>query len=210
VPGFGNEACGSTGAACSNCTTQAATCNALASPRVCSNAGGKCPAAYGACPAGTQTPVPAQLTKVCSTADLDAVGAACTGGPDTGTCRSAFLVLATTNPSCSTCLRPFDVPFAQLSGLYRCASAFVDAACNQATGCAINCQDASCNQCLPAFDAQCRDRVNDTGGQCKPFVQATGCTAAPLGPGQLCSSATYASFGEWLRAVGDHFCGDGP
>ena len=85
------------------------------------------------------------------------------------------------------------------------------AACNRSTGCATDCQDTSCTQCPAGTADQCRSAVNAGGGQCNTFVQQTACVAGVLGVGQLCSPATYGgNFGSWLRAVGDHFCGNGP
>jgi hypothetical protein len=209
--GFANNACGSNGAACANCNAQGSTCNTLVSPRVCDNQQNVCPAAYNACPGGTTTPITPSLQNVCPGADLDALAAACAAGPDTVPCIAAFQVLQATNAACATCLVPFNEPFTQLTGLYRCAAPFVTAACNRSTGCASDCADTSCAQCVPANRDQCKDQVNGNGGQCLPFVQQTACVAPALLPGQLCSPATYgAQFGNWLRAVGDHFCGDGP
>ena len=119
-------------------------------------------------------------------------------------------MLAATNAACAACLTPFDEPFQQLRGIYRCAASFVDAACNRNTGCAVDCQDTSCNQCAAASSTQCRNQVNGGAGQCNPFVQQTTCVLPQVGPGDLCSPGTYINFGGWLRAVGDHFCGNGP
>ena len=209
--GFTNGSCGSGGVACTNCTAAGSTCDTLVTPRVCANQQMTCPAPYPSCPAATTTTVTAALQGVCDDAvDLDAVRAACAGGPNTGPCVAAFQVLAATNAACATCLTPFDVPFNQLDGLYLCAAPFVNATCNHATGCAVDCADTSCSQCAAGSETQCRTQVNGGGGQCRTFVQNTACVVPQLGPGSLCSPGTYNNFGGWLRAVGDHFCGNGP
>ena len=210
--GFTNGACGSGGATCVNCANAGSTCDTLVVPRVCANQQNKCPAAYGACAAAVTTPITPSLQGLCDdVGDLDALAVACSGGPDTGTCIAAFQVLAAANPACSTCLAPFDEPFNQLRGIYRCTAPFVTNACNHATGCAVDCQDTSCNQCPPGSVDQCRNQVNGNGGQCRTFVNQTACIGGAVGPGALCSPVTYGgNFGNWLRAVGDHYCGNGP
>jgi hypothetical protein len=210
--GFTNGACGSAGAACSNCTAAGSTCNTLAVPRVCANQANQCPAAYANCAAGISTGVIASAQGVCDDViDLDSLQIACAGGPDTGTCQAAFAVLQAENAGCAACLTPFREPFAQLSGIYRCVAPFVSNACNRTTGCAIDCQDKSCTACPAGTEDQCRTQVNGGGGQCNALVNQTACVAAALRPGSLCSPASYGgSYGGWLRAVGDHFCGNGP
>lgn len=210
--GFTNGACGSGGAACVNCVAAGSTCNTLVVPRVCQNQQNQCPAAYPSCPAGVTTGVTAPLQGVCNDVfDLDSIRVACAGGPDVGTCVAAFQVLQATNPGCAACLGPFNEPFFQLAGIYRCAAPFVTAACNRATGCATDCQSDSCVACPPGSEDQCRNQVNRAGGQCNPFVNQTACVGPAVQPGRLCSPATYGgNYGAWLRAVGDHFCGNGP
>jgi hypothetical protein len=210
--GFTNSACGSGGATCTNCTAAGSTCATLGIPRVCANMQTTCPAAYPSCPAAITTPItPAHQALCDDVGDLDAIRVACGGGPNSATCVAAFQVLAATNPACSACLTPFDEPFNQLRGLYRCAAPFVSATCNHNTGCAVDCQDTSCTQCPAASEDQCRNQVNGGAGQCNTYVQKTTCVAPELGPGDLCSPATYGgNFGAWLRGVGDHFCGNGP
>ncbi len=210
--GFTNTACGSDGATCTNCAAGGSTCNTLALPRVCANEGGLCPAPYDSCAPGVRTAVQPSLQGLCDDAgDLDAVRAACAGGPESGTCVAAFQVLAATNAACAACLTPFNVPFNQLTGLYRCAAPFVGGGCNRSTGCATECQDTSCSACPIGTEDQCRTSANGAGGQCNTFVQQTRCVLPAVGAGDLCGPATYGgNFGGWLRAVGDHFCGNGP
>lgn len=208
--GFTNANCGSGGAACAACAAPA-TCDTNAAPRVCSNNANTCPRNYGACPANTATPVTPSLQNVCDDAlDLDSLAAACANAPDSASCTAAFQVLQATKPACATCVRPFNTPFEQGTGIFRCTAPFVSAACNGSTGCAIDCGNASCNLCPAADQAQCRDDVN-FGGQCNAFVQASAiCINGAIQPGDLCSPATYPNYGGWLRAVADHFCGNGP
>jgi hypothetical protein len=210
--GFTTGACGSGGAACVNCGAVASTCDTLVLPRVCANQQNVCPAAYPNCAAGVTTAVTPSLQGLCDDVnDLDSIRAACAGGPDTGTCVAAFQVLAAANPACAACMAPFDVAFGQLTGLYTCAAPSVSNSCNHATGCATECQDTSCVACPAGSEAQCRNQVNAVGGACRAFVNQTACVTPAVQPGGLCSPSTYAfNFGAWLRAVGDHFCGNGP
>jgi hypothetical protein len=211
VPGFANNACGSGGTACSNCTQGGSTCNGLVDPRACNNQQTTCPASYAACPGGTTTAVTPKLQNLCADTDLDALQTACAGGPDTASCVSAFQVIAQLNAACATCVQPFAVPFFDLRGIYLCAAPQVSANCRGATGCATDCIDKSCTQCPAASSDQCKNQVAVGGGQCAPFVQQTACVVAAVQNGQLCSPQTYqGNFGRWLRAVGDAFCGNGP
>jgi len=214
--GFTSAQCGSGGAACANCAGPAGGCNTLVLPRVCANQVNQCPAAAGACAAGITTGITASLQGVCDDAvDLDSLTAACAAGPDSGTCIAAFAVLAAANPGCNACLTPFNVPFNQFKGIYTCAAPFVSAACNRSTGCATDCQDKACTQCPNGTEDQCRDQVNGGGGQCNALVTQTlvNCGAS-IPVGSLCNPQTYGfanpNYGAWLRAVGDHFCGNGP
>jgi len=155
------------------------------------------------------TAVTPSLQNACSELDLDALQAACAGGADTASCVAAFQVLAATNAACNACASPFNVPWNRLAGIYRCTAPFVSNACNRATGCAVDCATTSCTQCPAASQDQCTNQVNN--GQCNPFVQQTNCVAPAVQPGALCSPATYGgNYGGWLRAVADHFCGNGP
>jgi len=208
--GFANGACGSGGAACSNCTAGGFTCNTLANPRVCSNVVGTCPSTYGGC-AGATTPIVGSIQNLCDALDLDALQAACAGGPDTGTCAAALATLAVTNGACRTCLTPFLVPFARRSGVYTCVAPFATAECNGETGCAIDCSTKTCAGCAAGVADQCFTQVS-TGAQCSARFALANTCANTAGPnGSLCNPATYGNqYGPWLRAVGDHFCGDGP
>ena len=207
--GFTSTACGSGGANCTDCRPN--TCNTLVVPRICSNLGGNCPAAYPACPAGVSTAITPSIQNHCADVDLDALQAACATGPDSASCVAAFAALGAIDAACATCLQPFNVPFTQLTGIYTCVAPFVTAACNRSTGCASDCGGTSCGGCAAgAAEDQCRDQVNGGGGQCNTYVNQTACIAPALGAGSLCNPARYGNYGGWLRAVGDHFCGNGP
>lgn len=208
VLGFANNACGSGGGACRNCSAAGSTCDALVDPRVCTNQQNTCPAPYNQCPVGVTTPVTPTLQNLCSDLDLDALQSACAGGPDSAPCVAAMQVLAATSPTCAACVRPFDVPYQQLSGIYRCVAPQVSNTCNRATGCAVDCTTSSCQQCSPANQQDCQNEVDRNGGQCFPYVGQTNCVVPFLGPGQICSPTP--NFGVWFRRVADHFCGNGP
>lgn len=208
--GVANNACGSGGVVCDNCTTQASFCNGLVTPRRCNNKQTTCPAPYATCPAAITMPVTPTLQKHCTDAVLANLATACAASPDAPQCVSALQVLVATSPACATCIQPFAKPFTEGSGLWRCAAPFVPATCRRETGCAADCADDSCTQCVPASEAQCRDLVNGPGGQCRTFALAAGCANAALAAGQLCSQFSYPDYGQWLRAVGDHYCGNGP
>jgi len=146
------------------------------------------------------------LQNVCTDAALNAIGTACLNGPSGQACLDA---LANAGTTCSTCLRPFLVPFDDNTGLWACAASSVGEACRRQTGCAADCADKSCGSCSSASTDQCVTLVN--AGQCEPFYdRATSCTAAALAAGQLCSPVSYPNYGQWLRGVGDRFCGNGP
>jgi hypothetical protein len=205
--GIADNACGSGGVACANCNTTGSFCNRLVSPRRCNDQQSTCPAAYGACPLGVSTPVTPARQRVCSDASLSTLTAACAGGPDTQACVRAVGALSAT---CRGCLAPFNEPFSGSAGLYACAASFVSAPCRRATGCATDCAERSCRQCASTSEDQCVALVNEIGGQCMTYALIANCARSALDPGELCSQFSYAHFGEWLRSVGDHFCGNGP
>jgi len=193
--------------ACADCTASGSFCNGLVVPRECNDQQTTCPAAYNTCPNGTSMPIRQQLQNVCSDTNLDTLTTACAGGPETATCIGAIAALPAT---CRTCLAPFNHPFAERRGLYACAAPSVDAQCRQNMGCASDCTDTSCKQCLPLAEGGCYTLVSGIGGQCRTLTNnASNCAGAALSSG-LCSQFSYASFGAWLRTVGDQFCGNGP
>ena len=207
VTGTLNAACGVGGAACTDCADTGSFCDSLVTPRRCSDQQASCPATYGMCAVGITTPVMATTQRRCTDRQLDTVVAACATDPDSVTCTAAVNALGN---ACATCLAPFKVPFAQNSGLWTCAAPSVGANCRRVTGCATSCATTSCTQCDDATEGSCYGIVNGIGGQCSVYATAANCTALELQAGQLCSQFSYGSFGAWFRAVGDHFCGNGP
>jgi len=205
--GIDNNSCGQGGVACANCTASSTFCNGLVVPRQCNDKQSTCPAPYNTCPNGTTTPSRPQLQNRCSDANLDTLATACAGGPEAATCITALAALPN---GCRTCLQPFNHPFEERTGLYACAASSVDDQCRRSMGCATDCAQTSCDQCLPTSENQCYTLVTSNGGQCASFTNdANDCASAALAGG-LCSQFSYANFGAWLRGVGDHFCGNGP
>lgn len=205
--GIESDACGDLGLACADCTAQGSFCNGLVEPRRCNNQQTTCPAAAPGCSPANATPVRPTLQNVCSDVVLAAVALACRNGPDTADCATG---LAIASNACRTCLGPFLVPFDRRGGLWACAAPSLDATCRQATGCATNCADVSCDGCAAPTENQCRALVADVGGQCRARFDAAACANPALQNGQFCSQFSYPNFGAWLRAVGDRFCGNGP
>jgi hypothetical protein len=150
------------------------------------------------------TPVTQAKQNVCSDGALDVLAKACITGPDSITCQAALIGA----DACAKCLAPFRVPFEQSTGLWACAASFVTGACRHQTGCAADCAQTSCNNCDNATENQCYALVS--GNQCSLWFNGADCAANALAPGELCSRFSYANYGEWLRAIGDHFCGNGP
>jgi hypothetical protein len=112
--------------------------------------------------------------------------------------------------ACRSCLSRFDVPFEQRTGLWACAASFVGKSCRRALGCATDCLTTSCDQCSEGSESACTTLVSSSPiGQCAPYTGSASCATLALTSG-VCSQFSYASFGAWLRGVGDHFCGDGP
>lgn len=206
--GFENSQCGAGGAACANCTlVPGSFCNGLVDPRRCNNQQNTCPAPYLVCPPGTTTPVTATLQNLCSEADLDKLAAACANAPTDAGCVTAMGEVAN---ACRTCVAPFNVPFETMTGLHRCAAPSVDAGCRVAMACVVDCLDDSCDTCEAGKRSQCRDLVDNPGRACNAYAVAASCANDALEVGKLCSQFSYPQFGQWLRAVGDHFCGNGP
>ncbi len=147
-----------------------------------------------------------ELQKVCSDAVLAALATDCATGPETSTCIDRVAALTV---ECQTCLAPLHHPFAQRTGLYACAASQVGAMCRHALACANECAQTSCTRCSAGTEDQCHTLVNGQGGQCRVLSQQANCANNALDDG-LCSPFSYSSYGQWLRGVGDHFCGNGP
>ena len=204
--GLNNNSCGQGGTACSNCNATGSFCNGLVVPRRCSDQQNTCPAAYGSCPQGVSTPVTPPTQDLCTDAALDTLATACAGGADTAACQVAVAALP---GACQTCIGRFNHRFERKTGLYACAASLVNAPCRRAMGCAVDCGETSCEQCMATSENQCYALVNSNGNQCSPYSFAANCANDALDSG-FCSQFSYANYGAWLRGVGDHFCGNGP
>jgi hypothetical protein len=139
--------------------------------------------------------------------DLQNARAACAGGANTPGCASFFQFEQQVNPSCASCLGPFDVNFQDVAGLFACVAPFVGTLCDHQTGCAIDCQNTSCAQCVAGTQTQCVSDVRSN--QCGSYFQQSQCAVqAFFGPGAFCNPQNYAgNFGSWLQGVGGHYCG---
>ena len=214
--GFTNGACGSGGAACANCSAPGSTCNTLVAPRVCHEPAEHVPGGLPGCPAGVTTPVTPSLQNLCDdVAELDALqAAACaTAAPTARPASRRSRCSRRPTPRARRASRRSTSPFQQLTGIYRCAAPFVVERVQPAPpGCAIDCQRHE----LHAVPGGHRGPVPRPGQRQRRPVQsvrpADGLRRRRRSqPGSLCSPATYATTSaRWLRAVGDHFCGNGP
>jgi hypothetical protein len=210
--GFVDTRCGSSGAACADCTASSSLCDTGATPRTCTNVQTKCPAAYGSCGGGVTTPSPSVTKAACAAADLADAQNACKGGFATAACQNFFSTIAGVNPSCSKCLSPFDYDFTAVTGIFNCVSPFVSATCNHNTGCVGDCVAQSCGGCSQQNKASCETQVRGQGGQCLSYLQSAGvCVGQALfnnKAAQFCSPQSYAgNYGNWLAGVGAHYCG---
>jgi hypothetical protein len=203
--GSNNNSCGQGGVACDNCSATGSFCNGLVVPRRCNDDQSTCPAPYNSCAPGITMPATPQLQNVCTDANLDTLALACAGGADTIACGIAVAALPA---ACRTCIAPFNHPFEQNTGLFACAASSVSTSCRRAMGCSDDCAQTSCSQCLATSENSCITLVTNPGGQCRTLFN-TSCANAALSSG-LCSRFSYASYGAWLRGVGDQFCGNGP
>jgi hypothetical protein len=150
--------------------------------------------------------VPPKIQKVCSPQDLVEAAAACAGGATSAGCTSFFSTEASINAACASCLQPFDVPFNEGTGLYLCVAPFVSSSCNTSTGCYVDCEEKSCEQCAPGQVNRCRNQARN--GDCATYFNGSSCAgAAFFGSGSFCNPANYQGFGNWLRGVGGHYCG---
>jgi hypothetical protein len=145
---------------------------------------------------------------VCSTSELAAAAAACAGGPESTSCGEFFTFESSANTPCSDCLQPFDFDFGAQAGIVACAAPYVNAVCNHASACLVDCAMESCYDCADQeASAACTTQVIAAG--CSTYAQADACVTQALGgPAALCNPTTYqGNFGAWLQAVGAHYCG---
>jgi hypothetical protein len=205
-PGFLDTDCGSEGATCIDCTQTGSTCDDAVSPRACENMQTQCPAPYNGCPAGT-TLTPPVAESVCSSTELSNAAEACSGGATSATCTMFFSFEQTSNPACYTCLLPFDVRFQAFTGIFECVAPFAGSACDQAMGCAEDCSNTSCEQCLSGDVQNCKNGVLE--GQCMSYFDNAECAVTALeGQASFCDPEEYGgNFGDWLQGVGQFYCG---
>src|SRR5262249_60923909 len=115
------------------------------------------------------------------------------------------------DPGCAACVKTFNIDFIPtFEGIFLCAAPFVNASCNHQMGCDNDCTTKSCQTCLPGQVTTCENNVQ-SGGQCATFANnAFNCIFNGIGPGQpgeFCDPSQYATYGEWLFAVGKKVCG---
>jgi hypothetical protein len=152
------------------------------------------------------TITPPATLDVCTAQDLTEAQAACAGGAASAGCLAFFTTEKTLNAACATCLEPFDVPFADETGIFLCASPFVTADCNSDVACFENCEVQSCDQC-PAGAQTTACQTTSRTGNCATWFDGLTCVAGALGgSASFCSPTAYAGFGAWLRGVGGHYC----
>jgi len=210
--GFLDTQCGQFGVSCEDCTAlaPASTCDVSVTPRSCASQQMFCPSPYGGCDPLLQESVPVKEPSACSSTDLQNAAAACAAGAHSAGCNSFFQYEFMANPTCATCLQPFDFDFAEGSGVVECAAPYVDSTCNHNSACLIECAGQSCNSCPdPNSTAQCRSQVTTGSGQCSTFYQGLSCVTQALGgSASFCSPSTYqGNFGPWLQGVGAQYCG---
>lgn len=208
--GFLDSRCGSGGVSCADCTGSGETCDTSATPRVCTSMT-TCPSPYSSCSAPA-TPVEMVTSGACAASDLNDAESACKSGFGSSACQTYFTTIASINPKCATCLQPFEYSFNDLTGIFNCVSPYVDSTCNGETACATDCVTQSCSSCDPASVPGCITSVRGMGGQCQTYVQQAGICVAPVlfGPfatAKFCSPTGYSSYGAWLKAVGQNYCG---
>lgn len=201
--GFIDTACGSQGNSCIDCTQSFDTCDTSVTPRTCTNNQMQCPEPYPGCPVGTTT-VPPVFQPVCAPTDLQNAQAACQNGANSPMCQSFFQFEQAQNPACYSCLKPFDVSFFNLTGIFLCVAPYVDSTCNQETGCASDCTVASCAMCPAGSVTSCEQNVEQS--QCASYFQNIQCVIDAIqGPAFFCYP--QGSFGDWLQQVGQTYCG---
>ena len=201
--GFIDTQCGQRGAPCQDCTseTPASTCDLSVARRTCTSEQTTCPASYPGCPTGLQAQAVPKGQGMCSTTDLANAMAACAAGPSTGACFGFAAV-----SGCGQCLQPFLYDFTTQVGVRACAAPFLDPTCSHSSGCLDDCLTQACAGCVLQGE-ECSSQAQ--AGTCAPYVQANACVAQALaGAAAVCNPAKYqGSFGAWLQAVGEVYCG---
>jgi hypothetical protein len=155
------------------------------------------------------TQAPAVQSSACRSSDLLQASAACAGGATSTACLTFFQAEKANfdgGTACAACLQPFDVPFASGAGIYLCSAPFLDASCNEDTGCYIDCETRSCVGCAAGEVAPCE--TDQQTANWATYTNGLTCVRAAFGgSGALCNPSGYANFGAWLGAVGAYYCG---
>jgi hypothetical protein len=88
----------------------------------------------------------------------------------------------------------------------KCLAPFLNATCNHALTCAVDCSQ-SCADCPATGQKACREAAFASGGACNPFVSGQFCAAAASGgPGAFCDAERISDIGLWLQGVGAYYC----
>jgi hypothetical protein len=160
---------------------------------------------------GVTTQVPVVQANACRSSDLSQASAACAGGASSTACLAFFQAEKANvdgGTACAACLQPFDIPFEDGAGIFLCAAPFLDASCNEDTGCYIDCETKSCAACASGEVAPCK--TDQQTANCATYSKGLTCVQAALGgSGAFCNPSSYVSFGDWLAAVGASYCGGG-
>lgn len=167
--------------------------------------GPECPAVYAGCH-GAATVVPSSQA-VCSRDELRSARTECAAGAHSSGCDNFFVSEQMQDPACGLCLSRFDFDFLELRGIFACVAPFVDVDCNADTGCLIDCLDQSCGGC-PGLSSISDCRLSVSRGTCASYAEGAKCVESAFGNGgRFCDPDQYATFGDWLRDVGEQFCG---
>jgi hypothetical protein len=198
-PGQSNTQCGKLGVVCENCLQTGGSC-------IGGSCSGQpnCPAPYQGCPSYLSTPKPVQSLGVCPQSELDQMKAMCTGDPPPPSCQDWFQKEQVANPGCYKCLYQFLGP----NGFATCLAPFLDPSCNHQLSCSLDCVSVACSQCTSQYQQQCQNDVFMGSGTCSGYMQGLYCAQTAInGPGAFCNSTGDGA--QWLRVVGNHYCGTG-
>lgn len=199
VPGSASEACGQYGALCDNCSTQGEACQG----QVCRGSS-TCPMPYAGCNPSLVT-TPPKRSKSCSASALEGLAKACGGDGTDPACGDYFSTLLSSSPACYDCVLQFTGDQAYT----RCLAPYLDAACNHALSCAVDCSGAVCSACSSAASqSACEEDLYATGGECQRYLGGYYCAQAAIdGPASFCTFAQGEDVGEWFLRVATRYCG---
>jgi hypothetical protein len=199
--GWTNDECGSGGVVCQNCVVFGGTCqNQSCTPGPTPD----CPAAYSGCPNYYRTSQPTTSLGVCQPYDLDALRDACNGTPTSPSCGQWFQNEKATNPLCYTCV----FQFTGTDAYAKCLAPYIRHTCNHELTCTLDCMNQACGQCSTQQVDQCQNDIFQGGGTCSVYTQGIWCAQDAINQkAPFCGSGPDT--GDWLRAVGNHYCGTG-